>query len=234
MITSEELKRLHPSLQHYVFENVELMQFEGDGKWDIPMMEPTQTTAPKMCRFMDWKQIPDPENYVACFYYDDYKFIQAWRDPDRYLDILNRFKAVSSPNFSLYTDFPRALQLLSCYRRNWVGAYWQYMGIDVIPNVCWGDKESFNFCFDGIPKHSSVTVSTVGIKRDRNWNGKDANMFLDGYNEMLQRLEPTNILVYGSLIDGMEGNVIQFPTYYDLNRAKLNERKVGKYGNGKQ
>ena len=230
MITSEELKRLHPSLQHYVFENVELMQFEGDGKWDIPMMEPTQTTAPKMCRFMDWKQIPDPENYVACFYYDDYKFIQAWRDPDKYIDILNRFKAVTSPDFSLYTDFPRALQLLSHYRRQWVGAYWQYMGIDVIPDVVWGDRDSFDFCFDGIPHNSTVAVSTVGVKRNSDWNGRDGNMFLDGYNEMLQRLEPSTILVYGSLIDGMSGNIMQSPTYYDLNRAKLNERMAEKNG----
>lgn len=34
----------------------------------------------------------------------------------------------------------------------------------------------------------------------------------------------------GSLIDGMTGNIMQFPTYYDLNRKKLNERQVIKNG----
>lgn len=229
MISSEELKMKHPSLQHYVFENTEYMQFDGDGKWDIPKMQATQTTAPNMCRFMDWKSIKDPENYIACFYYDDYKFIQAWRNPEKYIDILNRFKAVVSPDFSLYTDFPRALQLISCYRRQWVGAYWQFMGIDVIPDVVWGDKNSFDFCFDGIPERSTVAVSTLGIKRKSDWNGRTGKIFLDGYDEMLKRLNPTNILVYGSLIEGMTGNIIQYPTYYDLNRQKLNERMKYKW-----
>lgn len=230
MLTNIELQGLRPASQHYVFENMEIMEFEGDGEWDIPIMEPTQTTAQKICRFCDWKEIPDPENYVANFFYDDYKFIQAWRDPDKYLDILRRFKAVSSPNFSLYTNFPRALQLLSCYRRNWVGAYWQYMGIDVIPNVVWGDKSSYDFCFDGIPHNSTVIISMTSKSKNRDWNGKDGNLFFDGYNEMLKRLEPSTILVYGKPLEGMEGNIISYPTFYDLKRWKLNKMEAEKNG----
>lgn len=204
-----------PSCQHNVFENQERMQFPTESFYGMPIMAPTQTTGDQMLRFMDWKEVSDPENYIAHFYYDDYKFISAWREPDKYLDRLKKFKAVVSPDFSLYTDFPRALQILSCYRRQWCGAFWQSQGIDVIPDVVWGDEKSFEYCFDGIPKGGTVAVSTVGVANDKQWNDKESDMFRAGYNEMLKRLEPTTILFYGTMIEGCEGNIIRIPSYYE-------------------
>ena len=219
-----------PSCQHNVFENQDRLQFPCIGFYGIPEMLPTQTVGDKMLRFMDWKEIDNPQDYIAHFYYDDYKFISAWREPDKYVERLKQFKAVVSPDFSLYIDFPRALQLLSCYRRQWCGAYWQSLGIDVIPDVVCGDKESFAYCFDGIPKGGTVAVSSVGVKRDNEWNNKSGDMFKAGYDEMMKRLEPTTILFYGDMIDGLEGNIIQIPSYYAQKREILNERKKAKNG----
>lgn len=213
-----------PSMQHNVFENQDLMQFACNNWYGIPDMYATETVGDKMLRFMDWKECDNPAEYIAHFYYDDYKFISAWREPEKYLDRLRQFKAVVSPDFSLYTDFPRALQILSCYRRQWCGAYWQYMGIDVIPDVVWGDEESFKFCFEGIPKHSTVAVSSVGVKNDVEWNNKDGDMFKAGFDEMMKRLEPTTVLWYGDKIDGCEGNIIYIPSYYAQKREMLNQK----------
>ena len=213
-----------PSCQHNVFENQELMQFPCEGFYGIPTMEATDTTGDKFLRFMDWKEVDGPSEYIAHVYYDDYKFMSAWREPDKYIERLKQFKAVVSPDFSLYTDFPRALQILSCYRRQWCGAYWQYLGIDVIPDVVWGDKDSFQYCFDGIPKGGTVAVSSVGVKNDDNWNNKDGDLFKAGYDEMMNRLEPKTILFYGDMIDGLEGNIIQIPSYYAEKRAYLNTK----------
>ena len=219
---------LPPSCRHNVFENQEVMQFQEVNYYGIPQMAPTQTTGNKMLRLCDFNEITNHSDYIAHFYYDDFKFISAWREPDKYIDRLRQFKAVISPNFSLYTDFPRCLQILSCYRRNWCGAYWQLQGIDVIPNVVWGDKESYSYCFEGIPKKSSVSVSTVGVTNDVDWNGKDGERFRDGYNEMMKRLEPTAILFYGDLMDGLDGNIIHIPSFYAERRAMLNEKKKQK------
>ena len=213
------------AVRHNVFENQERMQFAENNYYGIPDMYPSQTTGTQMLRFCDWAEVDDPQNYIAHFYYDDFKFIQAWRNPNKYIEKLRKFKAVVSPDFSLYTDFPRALQILSCYRRQWVGAYWQRQGLDVIPDVVWGDKESFNYCFEGIPKNSTVAISTVGVKNDKFWNGEQGEMFRDGYNEMLNRLEPTTILFYGDMIDGLEGNIIRCPSYYEQKRMILNKQK---------
>ena len=34
-----------------------------------------------------------------------------------------------------------------------VGAYLQEQGLNVIPNIRWQDKRSYDFCFDGVEKH---------------------------------------------------------------------------------
>ena len=36
----------------------------------------------------------------------------------------------------------------------------------VIPSVGWAEEETFEFCFRGIEKHGTVSVSSVGVKED--------------------------------------------------------------------
>lgn len=224
---NEEEDTRDPSCQHNVFENQELRQFPTNSFYGMPEMQPTNTVGDKMLRFMDWKECDNPSEYIAHFYYDDYKFMAAWRNPEKYISRLRKFKAVVSPDFSLYTDFPRALQILACYRRQWCGAYWQSLGIDVIPDVVWGDKESFAYCFDGIPHGGTVAVSTVGVRNDSDWNNKDGDLFKAGYDEMMNRLEPKTVILYGAMIEGLDGNIIRVPSYYEeKRRRRWEEAKV--------
>ena len=114
---------------------------------------------------------------------------------------------------------------MSCYKRNWLGAYWQSIGLDVIPDVVWGEEKTFEFCFDGIPKGGTVAVSSVGVKRDKEWNGSGGDIFRKGYDEMLRRLEPKTVLYYGDMIDGLEGNIIRIPSYYEQKRKTLGKAR---------
>lgn len=221
-------------MQHNVFENQELMQFPITNYYGIPEMAPTQTTGEKFLRFMDWNEVEDPENYIAHFYYDDFKFMQAWRNPDKYVEKLRRFKAVIAPDFSSYTDFPIVLQILGAYRRNWCGAYWQMLGIDVIPDVQWGNtEESYKWCFEGIPENATVAISSLGVSGQNDWNGVEGDWFKRGFDEMIKRLNPKTILWYGNKIDGCEGNIIYIPSYYEQKRELLNKMQEVKK-NGKR
>ena len=47
---------------------------------------------------------------------------------------------------------------------------------------------------------------------------------------MLKRLEPTTIMYYGDMIEGLEGNVIKIPSFYEERRKMLNERVKAKSG----
>lgn len=214
-----------PSCQHNVFENQELRQFPIDNYYGIPTMFPTWTTGNQLLRFMDWNEVENPKDYIAHFFYDDYKFMSAWREPDKYLDKLRKFKAVIAPDFSSYTDFPIALQILGAYRRNWCGAYWQEQGIDVIPDVQWGDEETYKWCFEGIPRGATVAVSSLGVLAKGKYEGLGKDLFRKGWSEMMKRLDPKTILLYGDMIEGCDGNIIRCPSYYEQKRAMLNKQK---------
>ena len=203
------------------YENIQRMKFDGVGEYGIPEIEPTKFDCADYIGFNYAKGAREPENKAVHFFLDDYQFNRVWNDPDRYIDLFRRFRYVLTPDFSLYTDFPKALQIYNHYRKHWLGAYWQLNGINVIPTVCWSDKESFEWCFDGEPTHSVVAVSSVGTQRSKGTKRK----FLDGYFEMVDRLQPTQIIFYGNVPDECKGNIVRVKRFTD----KWNEAEVSQW-----
>jgi hypothetical protein len=94
---------------------------------------------------------------------------------------------------------PKAMQIWNHYRRMWMGAYYQREGIRVIPAPCWSDEESFEFCFDGMPKDSTIIISSVGCVQNRLVRAR----FNRGFDEALKRLTPSQIILYGCIDDDM-------------------------------
>ena len=97
----------------------------------------------------------------AChFFIDDYQFERLWRSPEKYLPLVKRFAGALSPDFSCYMDMPLPMQRWNEYRRRALMSWWQRNGIEVVPTLSWSDPRSFGFSFAGIPKRSTVAVST--------------------------------------------------------------------------
>lgn len=182
--------------------NCEKKIFPGFGSFDTPEIKPVQVDVEntELLGFNYAIGCKHPEDKICHFYLDDYQFERVWNDPNRYVPILKRFKAVLSPDFSMYADFPMAVQIFNQYRRQWCGAYWQENGINVIPTVCWSTPDSFEWCFDGIPENSLVCISTVGSFRSR--QTKEA--WLKGYRKALEVLHPSEILLFGKHFSEIE------------------------------
>jgi hypothetical protein len=143
------------------------------------------------------------------FFTDDYRFETVWRRPNKALEALAPYQMVLSPDFSLYRDWPLMLQMWNVYRNRWCGRFWQEQGFIVIPTVSWSTAESYEFCFLGVPRRSIVAVSAVGVNLDRSL---DYQLFLDGFQEMVRRLEPVVVLAYGRLPAACYG-LVQIVTY---------------------
>lgn len=149
------------------YENLQRVMFAGGGPLGIPPLEPTPAPEgkPEWISFNFMRGDAEPEKHGLHFFIDDYQFIRLWDNPDAYLDKLKQYQAVCTPDFSLYTDFPLAVQQFNHFRKHWLGAYWQMHGIQVIPTICWSDTASFDWCFDGEPTNSCVAVSSVAAHR---------------------------------------------------------------------
>ena len=128
------------------------------------------------------------------FFIEDYQAEAVWKRPRQSLGAVRHFGTVLSPDFSLYRDWPPAIQIWNTYRSRWCAAWWQSHGLRVVPSVAWAGPSSYSFCFLGIPKGSVVAVSTVGLGRDKEaWR-----FFRLGFETMLERINPTLVLCHGA------------------------------------
>ncbi len=202
------------------YENLELTDFaEVCGKYDIPVLYPvSMRECPELIGFNYAMSEKEPQDKGVHFFVDDYQFLRLWRSPRRYIPLLKKFSCILTPDFSLYADYPRAMQLYNHYRKHALGAYWQSEGFTVIPTICWSDEESFDFCFDGEPKGGTVAVSSVGTQA----NAESRQRFLSGYFEMMKRLEPETVIFYGNVPDECFGNMVRVRAFQE----KFKEAKI--------
>lgn len=191
------------------YENLNKAIYTGEGYFDIPVLEPVRARADNWISFNFAKTCDEPEIHGVHFFLDDYQFNRVWTQPDTYVNMLRRFQAVMTPDFSTYTDFPKIIQIYNHYRKHWLGAYWQERGVTVIPTISWSDPSSYEWCFDGEPVGGTVAVSSVGTQADP----ETAALFLQGYRAMLERLQPAEIILYGTVPAGCEGNIIPITPY---------------------
>lgn len=203
-------------------ENLNKGFFRTEGVFDIPLLEATRIKTeirdetggePTLIEYVPFnyaKGEKQRDKKSVHFFVDDYQFQRLWTHIDRYIPMLSGFCQVLTPDFSIYTDFPFAIQIYNHYRKHWIGAYMQAKGIDVIPTVSWSDPSSYGWCFDGEPIGGCVAVSSVGTQQSR----ESQELFLKGYREMMNRLKPQEILFYGNVPDGCGGNIIHIDPYH--------------------
>ncbi|HER9558021.1 chromosome partitioning protein ParB [Streptococcus anginosus] len=167
-----------------------------EGKYDMPVLEGVDHIPNKLQGFNYVLNKPDHEAGVH-FFLDDYQFERIWQRPDFYIEKLTDFDCVLTPDFSLYLDMPIAMQVWNIYRSRLIGQIMQDYGMTVIPTVSWAYKSSFDFCFDGLPKNATLAISTIGVKQ----NKEQFQIWVDGMDEMIERLSPKRIIVYGGQVD---------------------------------
>lgn len=148
-------------------ENLNIAQFETIGQYDIPVLKPFDYFHTEFIGFNFAKSAKQKKDKSIHFFIDDYQFERLWRSPAAYVDLLGNFQCVMTPDFSLYTDYPKAIQIYNHYRKQWLGAFWQALGLNVIPTVAWSNVDSFDWCFDGVPKGATVAVSSVGTQKSK-------------------------------------------------------------------
>lgn len=199
--------KVQTRIQEQNIHNLAYGQFEGVGDYDIPMMLPVHIDNLANIPIQGFNYAlkeKQPEKIGVHFFLHDYQFERVWNYPDRYTDVLKRFAFVLSPDFSVYWDTPKIVQMFNVYRNRWCGRYWQENGITVIPTVSIGSPELLEVFCAGIPKHSTIAVSTVG---DGRWGNYKA--LKDTWQPMLDILEPDTILLYGkNLSKELSGNIV--------------------------
>ena len=178
--------------------NLDLIDLDNSTNdfWQMPVIKNDNFIPDDIIGF-NYAKSSKQHNVGIHFYLDDYQFERIWNKPEDYIDILKQYECIFSPDFSLYLDMPTPMKIWNIYRSRQIGRFYQSQGIKVIPTISWAEKETFEFAFKGIPKGSIVSISTIGVKR----NKEALKIWQDGMNAMIEEIEPSSILVYGGKLD---------------------------------
>lgn len=215
MAATEKRKQML-KLRYDVFGAEALGDAMMEGKYEFPITEGV-----RLCR--------PPEYYVPFdrmreirkdswvhFYVHDKRFHHFLSRRDRYWEKISHAAGFVGIDNSMYRDLPLAEQIHSCYLNRAIDYYLHSKGKNVVANVSWGDYRSYEFCFDGIARSSTVAVSSYGCCRSR----CDRSYFEDGFVVMLERLKPYSVLLHGAiwptlqeLIDYHNVNVTRIPSH---------------------
>lgn len=186
------------------------------GKYEMPMVKAYTGDIPLSLTPYSMKDTGN-KNGAVHFYIDDYRFtgMYTWNHLQQFTEKVAPYKMVIAPDFSVYLDQSKILNLFQLYQNRVVTAYWQSVGLQVIPSVSWGNADSFKYCFDGLPQNSILSIGGLG-------NAHHASMLKlweYGVNLTIERLHPIALIIYGA------PKILDLPvkTYYfkDFINSKL-------------
>ncbi len=182
------------------------------GKYGLPRLNRTNFIPHDLVPFNMAITEKEPQNKWLHFFVDDYQFERLWNFPKRYIDLLNRYEGVITPDFSMYLSMPKAQQIWNCYR-NRALAYWlQNNGINIVPVVEWAEHSDLDWCLDGLPLHGTLAIGTYGCNK----TGVDRYGLIKGVEKICNTLLPENIVIYGKEIKSINSlcsNVIWVENY---------------------
>ena len=191
-------------------------EFKTVGKYQIPLIrkQDIDLDTISLISFSDIKQDDKENAYKTVHFFNyDWLFDKVYEKAADCAEKLKQYYALLSPDFSMFTDMPKALQIYSVFKNRWCGAYWQSLGLRVIPTISWGDESSFDFCFDGVEEGATVAVCTY-------YRENCEEEFMLGYNRMLEVIKPRSIICYDEPFPSMKGNIKSFlPTTYEWTKS---------------
>ena len=173
-------------------ENIHKGIFEGEGLYDMPALEAV-TELPPIREWIGFNYVlsdKDPEGKAVHFFVDDYQFERVWNNPEKYLDKLKQYVCVATPDFSPYENMPHVLQLMSHYKKQWVGRWLQYHGVTVIPTI--RPVLNRDWWLDGIPE-GGIYISSAMWSKDVETSTEENSEY---DKIIIDRLKPKKMFMY--------------------------------------
>jgi hypothetical protein len=200
-------------------ENAFLVRGAEFAAHDMPVLDPCHKVPNRVIPFSEAMRSTDFDQWV-CFYEPDALFERVWTNPQRYVQMLQRFRGLIGLDYSMNLGAPEARVEWNCYRNKALDFWFQTLGMNLIPNVRFCDEDSFRYCFEGIPEHSVLAVGTYGAIKD----ARVKNVIITGLKELIKQKKPSLIVFYGSIPLELEYILKQNDVKYIHFKGRLQEK----------
>ena len=158
--------------------------------------------------------------YWIDMFNNDVVIERFWRNPEKYLPLLKQAKGVIAADYSVMNGLLLTDNIYNV-QRNRISAYMmERERILTIPVASWTDEESFEWCFDGLPHHSVIAISSNGCLKGECKTAKET--FIKGVFELNRRKSPVTILICGPHIKELDS--LTNIRYYKSYSQRLYER----------
>jgi len=214
------LARMYPVEQEGIFTEILSQDFTLPKK---PVFAPySQLKADGQLSYPDLSKYP-PESTIIHFYLDDWRFESAWRAHTETIQRLEKYYAVIAPDFSVHYGAQLPPNLFNVYRNRLMTRHWQDRGLKVIYCISWGLEDTFEYCFDGIPPNSIVSIKSCGEFVMKGLQ----EAWMAGFEQLCERLHPKQIVCCNKLLPqafeyikqlDYRISVIEFPNFWEAKR----------------
>lgn len=130
------------------------------------------------------------------FYCTDQDFQCVLINPDKYLEIFSKYQSVIGMDASPFDNMPGIIQCSQIYVNLAFTYYLGRKGYEIIPNVRLGTKRTYS-SLNAYPKGTLISIGTNGFIKSKS----NRKIFSDQVRLIVDKLEPSGILVYGPNID---------------------------------
>jgi len=205
-----------------------LKKLSFEGNFDMPVVGNFDNieNIDYLTLYSDLKDYNKTKNTCVCFYQYDHIFDGIhglynsiiYKDEKKLAKFCERFKNVKyiiGPDYSLFGDFPNALQIFNVYKSR-ICLAWLSLNTKaiIIPNIRWSLSFSFDYCLDGIIKGSNIAIGLLGQMH----NLENKKMFLSGLKKVIDVIQPRCIIIYGYITNN---NFEEFLGYAKTKNIKI-------------
>lgn len=201
---------------------------EPDG---FPIIEEWMVARKPPKEIIQWdrrRDVVDPKNTGMCFYCCDPTFQPILGNPKAYTDKLQQYATVVGLDASPFDNMPLVVQKSQIFLNLAITFYFGKQGIRIIPNVRLGSMATLP-SLDAYPKHTLIAIGTHGFTRNKN----NRTIFAEQIKEIVNRVEPSGILVYGPASDELFGyakskgvSIYQYDSYTMKQNANDKARRL--------
>ena len=169
------------------------IDFPKTGKYDFPQIAPVNYLPEEpVFPFNHLRSKSKKGSYWYHCFTAERNFNNIYVHFENYIELLRAAKGIISADFNLYRDYPEYVLIENCRHNRMVDYALQQAGIPMIPTAGFAGESSWEWCFDGLPKNSTVAITTNTL------NDKEAHrLFVGGVNAMVKKIQPTAIVVCG-------------------------------------
>ena len=165
------------------------------GKYKFPQLLPQKnipSSMPLPINYMLSQKLLE-DKWFHCFVHD-YRFERFWNNFDKYIPYFEKIKGVIATDFSLYRNYDENMQIWNCRRNRSITYAIQKINPNVIPTAGFGGENTWSWCFDGLPKNSTVAITTNGVLSDR----EARRLFVGGVDALVKTVHPYAIVICGN------------------------------------